>query len=61
MYRILLASSGCYYVQKKRTSGFWVNWHKVGGFFNTRAGARRFIRDHKNYNNGIGNVVEYVG
>lgn len=54
MYRILLASSGYYYVQ--RHVGW--RWYKVGGFFNTRAGARRFIRDHKNYRVG-GRVVEY--
>ena len=52
MYRILMAVNGYYYVQKQ---GRW-DWFKVGGFFRTRAGARRFIRDYKNNNR----VVEYV-
>ena len=52
MYRILMAVSGCYYVQKQ----FGWRWIKVGGFFNTRTGARSFIRDHRNNLR----VVEYV-
>lgn len=55
MHRILIAKNGFYYVQEH--SG-WNGWYKIGGFFNTRAGARRFIRDRKGL--GGGNVVEYI-
>ena len=51
-YRILVARNGYYYVQKR---GGWNGWSKVGGFFSTRVGARRFIDDHR----GSTQIVEY--
>lgn len=41
-YRIMLATSGSYYVQKLTTYGAW---KKTGGFFRTKVGARAFVRD----------------
>lgn len=42
MYRILVARSGYYFVQRRDA---WGNWSKTGGFFRTRTGARNFIND----------------
>ncbi len=42
-YRILVAQSGYYYVQRYRLGA----WKKIGGFFRTKAGARRFINEMK--------------
>lgn len=57
-YRISIATSGYYYVQ--RLGSF--SWHKVGPFFRTRAGARAYARDLKYVQPFVnrGAVVEYV-
>lgn len=54
MYRILIARNGYYYIQQE----VGPLWAKVGGFFNTKSGARRFIADHRStYNNPRYNKV----
>ena len=61
MYRILLATSGFYYVQQHSA---WNGWSKTGGFFPTKASARRFIRRMQGFYDAAtprnGRVVEYV-
>jgi hypothetical protein len=57
MYRICIAVNGYYYVQREDRYG----WRKFGGFFKTRAGARKMINDTRNAFGGpVGKVVEYV-
>ncbi len=57
-YRISIATSGYYYVQRLGDFG----WYKVGPFFRTRAGARAYAQDLKYVQSfvGRGAVVEYV-
>jgi hypothetical protein len=47
MYRIVIARSGYYYVQRDMGSTWNSDWIKVGGFFATRKGAEKLIRDLK--------------
>jgi hypothetical protein len=55
-YRIMLATSGSYYVQRRNCCG---EWKKFGNFFRTKAGAREFIRDLKATEPCCDKVVEY--
>jgi len=41
MYRIMLARSGYYYVQRRGYS----SWKMIGGFYRTRRGAERLAED----------------
>lgn len=43
MYRICLARSGSYYVQRNMGSPWHDDWVKVGGFFPTKSRARRWV------------------
>lgn len=54
MYRIMIATSGSYYVQQY--IGF--RWVKIGGFLRSRAGARQLARDLSR--SCAGRVIEYV-
>lgn len=44
MFRVLMARNGYYYVQRQ---GVYGNWNKVGGFFSSRSGAKKFIEDYR--------------
>lgn len=44
MFRILMARNGYYYVQRQGVYGAWT---KVGGFFSSRGGAKKFIDDYR--------------
>lgn len=43
MFRIMMARNGYYYVQKDT----WNGYKKIGGFFSTERGARKFINDYR--------------
>ena len=55
MYRIMLATSGNYYVQRDGPFG----WKMTGSFMRTKAGARALVADLKRGCCG-GHVVEYL-
>lgn len=58
MYRIALARSGYFFVQRRLAYG----WHRVGPFYISRKRARAAARDLKCYGRipNYTNVVEYV-
>lgn len=56
MYRIMLATSGSYYVQSMNEFGLW---KKYGNFFRTKAGARAFIADLRRTECQCDKIVEY--
>lgn len=56
MFRIVVARSGSYYIQQR--AGF--GWSKIGPFFDTKRGARRYARVLQGLPPERPRVVEYL-
>lgn len=55
-YRIMLATSGSYYVQRRNCCN---QWKMFGNFYRTKAGARAFVADLRQQECRCDKIIEY--